>query len=39
MAVKIGYKEPATRLEYLHLAKQLGSQQATEYLQKRKRTF
>ncbi len=34
VAVKIGYKEPATRLEYLHLAKQLGSQQATEYLQK-----
>ncbi|MED4886059.1 DUF6138 family protein [Lysinibacillus fusiformis] len=33
VAVKIGYKEPATRLLYLRLAKQLGSQQATEYLQ------
>ncbi|MGE7988908.1 DUF6138 family protein [Lysinibacillus fusiformis] len=34
VAVKIGYKEPATRLQYLSLAKQLGSQQATEYMQK-----
>ncbi|WP_421648455.1 DUF6138 family protein [Lysinibacillus fusiformis] len=32
VAVKIGYKEPATRLQYLTLAKELGSQQATEYL-------
>lgn len=34
VAVKIGNKEPATRLQYLSLAKQLGSQQATEYMQK-----
>ncbi|WP_342534885.1 DUF6138 family protein [Lysinibacillus sp. FSL K6-1151] len=34
VALKIGQKEPATRLEYLELAKQLGSQQAVDYLQK-----
>ncbi|KPN96242.1 DUF6138 family protein [Lysinibacillus sp. ZYM-1] len=34
VTVKLGYKEPATRLQYLKLAKQLGSQQAIDYLQK-----
>ncbi|MGE7111876.1 DUF6138 family protein [Lysinibacillus sp. NPDC047702] len=33
VALKIGQKEPATRLQYLELAKQLGSQQAADYLQ------
>lgn len=33
VALRIGQKEPATRLEYLKLAKQLGSQQAVDYLQ------
>lgn len=34
VALKIGQKEPATRLQYLELAKQLGSQQAADYLQR-----
>lgn len=34
VALKIGQKEPATRLEYLELAKQLGSLQAANYLEK-----
>lgn len=34
VALKIGQKEPATRLEYLELAKQLGSRQAADYLEK-----
>lgn len=33
VALKIGQKEPATCLKYLELAKQLGSQQAVDYLQ------
>ncbi len=33
VALKIGKKEPATRLQYLELAKKLGSQRAADYLQ------